>query len=408
MKRAVTVVWVATLSLGLVSAVRAKEEKPPLRLAVMDFTAASTAPEFEPLGAGLQSMITTDLGQVPMFVLVERARLKDIQAELHLAQTGMVDKATAAKIGNLAGASHLLVGSFTVVGGKMRLDARLFAVATGEVVTSEKWEGAQQSFFELEKQLVARIVDVVGVKLGRKQKAELQKPQTTNFDAFAKFSQGIVLFDAKKGPEAIDAMKDAVSLDPNFALASSKLAEFERLLPTLPKPEKPPEAPQCKPNPLLQQPCETPGQPPPTQPVIFTGKSDRSFGVVVRSQGNEVRCVTPCQLHLPPGKADVEVLTPVHYSQSVDVPARPAALVVDGRNKTNLIIGSVLAGFAVGATAATIALHEAGNRSTTNPTASQASQYWPLTLSFATAAFFPAVYYLLNVGWNQATLRPLP
>ena len=403
MRRAIVSVALLVAAAG---GARAQKEKPPLRLAVMDFTAASTATEFEPLGAGLQSMITTDLGQVPMFVLVERARLKDIQAELHLAQSGMVDKATAAKIGNLAGASHLLVGSFTVVGGRMRIDARLFAVASGEVVTSEKWEGAQTSFFELEKQLVGRIIDVVGVKLGRKQKSELQKPATTNFDAFAKFSQGIVLFDQKKGPEAIEAMKDAVSLDPAFALASAKLAEFERLVPNLPKPEKPPEAPQCKPNPLLQQPCETPGQPPPTQPMIFTGKQDRSFGVVVRSQGNEVRCVTPCQLHLPPGKADVEVLTPVHYSTTIDMPPKPAALVVDGRNKTNLIIGSVMAGVAVGATALTIGFYETPISTATG--GASVNQYWPLTLSLATGAFFPAVYYLMNIGFNEARVKPLP
>ena len=136
---------VALVCLGGVA--HAATEKAPLRVAVMDFTPASTAPEFEALGAGLQSMITTDLGELPQFVLVERARLKDIQAELHLSETGAVDKATAAKIGSLAGASHLLVGSFTVVGGKMRIDARLFSVASGEVALSEKMEGAQTSFF---------------------------------------------------------------------------------------------------------------------------------------------------------------------------------------------------------------------------------------------------------------------
>jgi TolB-like protein len=401
MKRAMGIV---ALGLCVAGAARAEKEKPPLRLAVMDFSASSTAAEFEPLGVGLQSMITTDLGQVPMFVLVERARLKDIQAELHLQQTGMVDKATAAKIGSLAGASHLLVGSFTVVGGKMRLDARLFAVASGEIVASEKWEGAQTQFFELEKQLVNRIIDTTGVKLGRKQKSEMQKPLTTNFDAFAKFSQGMVLFDDKKGPEAVEAMRDAVSLDPNFALAAAKLSEFQRLLPTLPPPPKPPEAPQCKANPLLSPPCTTPGQPPPTVPAIFTGKSDRQFGVVVRSQGNEVRCITPCQLNVPPGKVDVEVLTPVHYSTAVEVPPKPAALVVDGRNKTNLIVGSVLAGVAVAATAATIGLHEAPY----SATGSQPQQYWPLTFSIAMAAIFPAVTYLMKMGFNEAHVISSP
>jgi TolB-like protein len=380
----------------------AATEKAPLRVAVMDFTPASTAPEFEPLGAGLQSMITTDLGELPMFVLVERARLKDIQAELHLSQTGAVDKATAAKIGNLAGASHLLVGSFTVVGGKMRIDARLFAVASGEIALSEKMEGAQTSFFELEQKLVRKIVDSVGVKLARKEKADLAKPQTIDFDAFEKFSQGIAFADDKKGPEAIAAMQAAVARDPTFALAATKLSQFQALFPPVPAPPKPPEA-QCKPNPLFQQPCNQPGQPPPTQPMIFTGDDNRSFGVVVRAQGEEARCLTPCQLHLPPGQATVEVLTPVHYTQTVEVPAGPSSLTVSGKNTTNLIIGAVLAGVALGATAATIALHE--DNILGSPTA--ASQYWPLTFAIATGAFFPAVYYLMHVGSNHARIKSI-
>lgn len=379
----------------------------PLRVAVMDFTPASTSAELAPLGAGLQSMITTDLGELPMFVLVERARLKDIQAELHLAETGAVDKATAAKIGSLAGASHLLVGSFTVVGGKMRIDARLFAVASGEVALSEKMEGAQTAFFDLEQKLVRKIVDSVGVKLQRADKTKLQKAQTTDFDAFAKFSEGITLFDDKKLPEAVAAMQAAVAKDPNFALAATKLSQFQAALAALPTP--PPKAPeaQCKPNPLFQQPCNTPGQPPPTQPMIFTGDDNRSFGVVVRSQGEEARCLTPCQLHLPPGKAEVEVVTPVHYTQTVDVPAGPSSLTVSGKNRLNLILGSVLAGVAIGATAATIGLYES-NSSTSTSTSPPPSEFWPLTFAIATGAFFPAVYYLMHVGSNHARVKALP
>jgi TolB-like protein len=397
------IVSLAMVLVCLGGVAHAATEKAPLRVAVMDFTPASTAAEFEPLGAGLQSMITTDLGELPTFVLVERARLKDIQAELHLSQTGAVDKATAAKIGSLAGASHLLVGSFTVVGGKMRIDARLFSVASGEVALSEKMEGAQSSFFELEQKLVRKIVDSVGVKLGRKEKADLAKPQTTDFEAFEKFSQGIALADDKKGPEAIAAMQAAVAKDPNFALAATKLSQFLTLFPSLPTPPpKPPET-QCKPNPLFQQPCNQPGQPPPTQPMIFTGDNNKSFGVVVRSQGEEARCMTPCELHLPPGDAQVEVLTPVHYTQTVKVPAGPSSLTVSGLDKTNLIIGSVLAGVALGATGATIGLHE----DTGGTSGSINSQYWPLTFALATGAFFPAVYYLLHVGSNHARVKSL-
>jgi hypothetical protein len=46
------------------------------------------------------------------------------------------------------------------------------------------------------------------------------------------------------------------------------------------------------------------------------------------------------------------VLTPVHFTQTVEVPQAPIALQVSGKNRVNLIVGSVLAGVAVGATGA--------------------------------------------------------
>lgn len=153
----------------------------------------------------------------------------------------------------------------------------------------------------------------------------------------------------------------------------------------------------------MQQPCNTPGQQPTAQPTILTGGDDRSFGVVVRSGGEEARCLTPCQLYLPPGAATVEVQTPVHYTTTVQVPNGPTHLTVSGLNKTNIIIGSVLAGIALGATAATIGLHE----NTGSTTASQAEEFWPLTFAIATSTFFPAVYYLMKMGSNSAKVKSL-
>src|SRR5262245_48302373 len=87
-----------------------------MRVAVMEFTNASKDPDLEPLGKGLQSMVTTDLANVQALQVVERERLKDVQGELKLSHGQGFDKGTAARIGKLVGATHLFVGSYTVVG----------------------------------------------------------------------------------------------------------------------------------------------------------------------------------------------------------------------------------------------------------------------------------------------------
>ena len=115
-------------------------------VAVMEFTNAASDPELGSLGKGLQSMLTTDLSAVDAISLVERARLNEIQAEIQLGESGALDPDTAVRFGQLAGASHLIAGSFTVVGERMRLDARMFVVAADLLARPAAPHGALNSF----------------------------------------------------------------------------------------------------------------------------------------------------------------------------------------------------------------------------------------------------------------------
>ena len=200
-----------------------------IRLAVMEFTNASKDPELEALGKGLQSMVTTDFSSVGALKVVERERLKDVQGELKLSQGKGFDKTTAAKIGKLAGATHLFVGSFTVVGEQMRLDGRMVTVASGDVVLAEQIAGEKALFFELEQQLVAKVIALLGVKVQPKEKAVLKKAHTADFTAFQKFSEGIQAFDDGRLEAAVQLLNAATAIDKDFKLATLTLEEYERL-----------------------------------------------------------------------------------------------------------------------------------------------------------------------------------
>jgi TolB-like protein len=200
-----------------------------VRVAVMEFTPATADPSLAPLGKGLQSMVTTDLANVRSLTVVERERLKDIQSELKLSHGKSFDPATAAKIGKLAGASHLFVGSYTVVGETMRLDGRLIAVDSGEVLVAEQIAGEKALFFELEQKLVQKVIALLGIKLAPKEKAALARPHTADFQAFQKFSEGIEAFDDGRLEEATRALNEATAIDKDFKLASLTLEEYERL-----------------------------------------------------------------------------------------------------------------------------------------------------------------------------------
>ena len=130
MKRLASSVVVVVAAIAVAMASMSPARAAELRVAVLAFDNAGPA-EFEALGKGLQSMVTTDLAAVSALRLVERARLDDVLAEQKLGRSGAVDPKTAARIGKLAGASHLVAGSYTVVGGK-------FVVKSGQLVTIDE------------------------------------------------------------------------------------------------------------------------------------------------------------------------------------------------------------------------------------------------------------------------------
>lgn len=204
-----------------------------LRVAVLEFTNASTDPQFDPLGKGLQSMLTTDLASVQALQLVERSRLVEIQAEIDLGRSGAVDAATAVRFGRLAGASHLLAGSFVVVGSGMRLDARLFRVEDGQVQFGEDISGETEAFFELEKRLVDALIRSFGLTLAARERAAVSRIHTADFEAFRSFSLGIDLFDRQDYDRAIERLRDAAARDEDFKLARVTLEEYERLIASL-------------------------------------------------------------------------------------------------------------------------------------------------------------------------------
>lgn len=206
---------------------KGKAGKP--RIAVLEFTNASTDAGLDALGKGLQSMVTTDLSKVAALDLVERARLREVEAELKLGRSEKIDRKTAARFGKLSGATHLLGGTFTVVGDTMRLDARLLTVEQGKVLLAEEITGERDAFFELEKALVRKLVTALGLKLAPKERAGIARIHTADFEAFRRFSAGVDHFDQGRYDKAIDELRAASRVDAGFALAKDTLGRYEQV-----------------------------------------------------------------------------------------------------------------------------------------------------------------------------------
>lgn len=200
-----------------------------LRLAVGPFDDATDAPETEHLGRGLQAMVTTDLVQVEGLAVVERARLQDVLDELALGTEGLLDPSSAAEVGRLLGATHVVSGAYTLDQGTLRLDARLTTVQTGEVLVAAEATGERDAFFELEKQLVAGLLAALEQQPAPAERARIARIHTADFSALSAFGEGLALYDADRYEEAARVLEEVARRDADFALARRTLEEVQAL-----------------------------------------------------------------------------------------------------------------------------------------------------------------------------------
>ena len=85
----------------------------------------------------LQEMFTTDFIKAKHFKVLERDQLQSALDELHFQLSDLADPAKAKKIGKLAGAAYVLLGSIADTGNSTSINARIVSIESGESVAAE-------------------------------------------------------------------------------------------------------------------------------------------------------------------------------------------------------------------------------------------------------------------------------
>jgi TolB-like protein len=230
---------VAALMLSMPAAAAAVGEEGPgrIRLAVLYFDneCVTDREQLDAFRKGIADTIISDLGSLPRLHVVERERLDALLSELQLQQSGLVDPATAKRIGSLLGVQALLMGSYTAIGEMLRIDARIVEVETGLVLQAEEVTGQTRDFFRMEEALVAKIAAGLNVTLTTDEKARLARGGRRSFDAFVAYSRGLDEMDRGRHAQAEEAFREALSIDPGFDRAASKKKELQRRRHSSPK-----------------------------------------------------------------------------------------------------------------------------------------------------------------------------
>ena len=131
-------------------------------------------------------------------------------------------------IGRKLNVETLLEGSVRQSGNKLRITAQLVSVADGFHLWSERYDREMVDIFAIQEEISLAIVERLKVKLVKGEKEKLLKRRTNDPDAYNLYMQGRFFFNQRKGAgiqKSIEYYRQAIGIDPGFALAYASLAE---------------------------------------------------------------------------------------------------------------------------------------------------------------------------------------
>jgi len=218
-------------------------------LMVLNFrnsTLENRAKEFQPWEFGIASMIMTDLESIGLFNIVSMERLSDILDQQALQQLGIIDEQEAIKIGKIAAANYLLTGSFIELNGYLRIEAQVLSVERGVQLGAAEITGLTNTFFQMEKELVIKLLSYMEVVLSKQEEDLIAKNiETRSIDAsLNNYAGELAVIQAdqlkKKGESsaakslikiAEKKFKKALRYDPKYTKAKQNLLKLAKALP---------------------------------------------------------------------------------------------------------------------------------------------------------------------------------
>ena len=200
----------------------ASDSKPPTKrgersIAVLYFENLSGVKEDEYLRDGITEDILTDLSKITGLNVFPRTTVLAFRDQ----------KATAADVCRQLSANYALEGSLRRAGNRLRINAQLVDASTGFPVWSERYDREMSDIFEVQDEIAHKIAEALRIRLTPQEQAELAAKPTENLQAYDLYLRGRSYARRRTTRDmefALQMFENAVTLDPNFALAWAAIA----------------------------------------------------------------------------------------------------------------------------------------------------------------------------------------
>jgi len=198
-----------------------------ITVGVLPFANLSNDSSLAWIGTGIAETMTDKLQNVKELSLVERARMQDLFGEMALGQSGLIDEKSAQQAGRMAGAKHLVIGSYQKAKREIRIAVKTVEVETGRVVEAASVTGRLRQIFALEDELALTIVEKLGVQLSNAERMRVSSHETESVEAYSWYSKSL---EARSREQEEQLLAQAVELDGGYGKAKRRLDQLKKLL----------------------------------------------------------------------------------------------------------------------------------------------------------------------------------
>jgi DNA-binding winged helix-turn-helix (wHTH) protein/tetratricopeptide (TPR) repeat protein/TolB-like protein len=183
------------------------------------------------LSTALMETISAELAAGGHLRLISGENVAQMQQELSPPPGVRLTRAQLAAIGRNLGCDLILTGNYLWIGGKVRVDVRFDDVASGEPVASLTVTDNEKNLVDL----VGRVNSEVRAKLGieappASQLEAVRASLSSDPEALRAYFLGVEALRRHDGERARDLLTQAVTVDPDFALAHSALSITWRVM----------------------------------------------------------------------------------------------------------------------------------------------------------------------------------
>ena len=186
-------------------------------IAVLPFQNMSGDPEQEYFADGMVEDIITALSRfTSLFVIARNSSFTYKGKAVDIKQ-----------VGRELGVRYVLEGSVRKAAGRVRINAQLVEASTGAHLWAEKFDAALEDVFELQDAVTERVVGAIEPSVRQAEINRARAKPTSNLDAYDYYLrafQQAFLYNRECSDAALEHIRQAIALDPDYALAKALLS----------------------------------------------------------------------------------------------------------------------------------------------------------------------------------------